>query len=124
MFNASVRADRNIASDLVSYEWLLKTDSILGDKESAIMHYKKYTQLSDTNFRAVKIRKAEELKVLYETQEKENKITSLSRQAQLAKDNLKQATLVRNLTIAGIAAVVIIAGLLYRQSRLRKKNNL
>ena len=37
--------------------------------------------------------------------------------------NLRQATLVKNLTIGGFVAALIIAGLLYRQSRLRKKNN-
>lgn len=63
-----------------------------------------------------KIRQAEELQVLYETQEKEIQIAALHEQA-------KQTTLVKNLTLAGIGAVIIIAALLYRQNRLRRNTN-
>ena len=88
-----------------------------------LVHYKKYTQLLDSSFRVTKIRQAEELQVMYQTEEKENQIALLNQQSKLEQANLKQATLVKNLTIAGIIAALIIAGLLYRQSRLRKKNN-
>jgi len=47
----------------------------------------------------------------------------MDKQSQLEKANLKQATLVKNLTIAGIIAVLIIAILLYRQNRVKQKNN-
>jgi len=114
---------RNLAVDLNMYRWLITIDSIFGDNVSTISHYKKYTQLLDSNFKTTKIRQAEELQVMYETQEKESQIALLNEQAALEKANLRQATLVKNLTLTGIAAVIIIAGLLYRQNRLRKKNN-
>lgn len=105
-----------LINDLSTYRSLIETDSALGDHVSGIYHYKKYTELLDSNFKVTKIRQAEELQVLYETQEKEIQIAALNQEA-------KQTTLVKNLTLAGIAAVIIIAGLLYRQSRLRRKSN-
>jgi len=107
---------RTLINDLGIYRALIATDSLLGDNASEIVHYKKYTALLDSNFKVTKIRQAEELQVLYETEEKENQIATLNQQA-------KQTLLVKNLTLAGIAAVIIIAVLLYRQSRLRKKSN-
>jgi two-component sensor histidine kinase/tetratricopeptide (TPR) repeat protein len=112
-----------IANDLSMYENLITIDSVYNDAPSAVKHYKQYLALLDSNFRASKIRQAEELQVIYETQDKENKITLLNEQAKLEKASLRQATLVKNVTIGGIIAALIIAGLLYRQSRLRKKNN-
>lgn len=115
-------AGRELASDLTAYRWLISIDSALGDKAAAVSHYEKYTQLLDSNFRITKIRQSEELQVMYETQEKENQITLLNEQATLEKANFKQAKLVKDLTLAGIAAVIIIAGLLYRQNRLKQKS--
>lgn len=116
-------AARDLPSDLAAYRWLISIDSALGDKASEASHYEKYTQLLDSSFRVTKIRQAEELRVMYETQEKQDQITLLHEQAILERANLKQAKLVKNLTLGGIAAVIIIAGLLYWQNRLKQKNN-
>lgn len=105
-----------LMNDLWTYQLLIATDSALGDKASVISHYKEYTKLLDSNYRAAKIRQAEELQVIYETREKESQIASLNQQA-------KQSKLLKNLTLAGIAAVAIIAVLLYRQNRLKQKSN-
>lgn len=115
--------DRSLYNDLNIYNWLLDVDSALNDPASAASHYKSYTQLLDSNFRVTKIRQAEELQVMYETQEKEKQIALLNEQAILVKENLKKTTIVKDLTLAGIAAALIIAVLLYRQNRLKQKNN-
>jgi two-component sensor histidine kinase len=122
-FTTPSYGQRTLINDLDTYHWLIVTDSILGDNLSVISHYKKYIQLLDSNFRVTKIRQAEELQVIYETQEKDNQISTLNRQTQLEKDNAKQATLVKNLAFAGIIAVITIAGLLYRQNRLKQRSN-
>lgn len=108
--------DRGVSGDLSAYQWLISIDSALNDHASAVSHYKKYVALLDSSFRATKVRQAEELQVIYETQEKESRISLLNKQA-------SQATLVKNLTLAGIGAVIIIAILLYRQNRLKQQNN-
>ena len=107
---------RTLTSDLMAYRLLITTDSALGDNASVISHYKEYTKLLDSNFKVTKIRQAEELQVIYETQERESQITALNQKA-------RQTKLVNNLSLAGIAAVIIIAALLYRQNRLKQKNN-
>lgn len=105
-----------LMNDLWAYHLLIATDSALGDKASVISHYKEYTKLLDSNYKVTKIRQAEELQVIYETREKENQIAGLNRDA-------KQSKIITNLTLAGIVAAVIIAGLLYRQNRLKQKSN-
>jgi two-component sensor histidine kinase len=115
--------DNQLAGVLETYRQMIIIDSALGDHTASIAHYKKYIQLRDSGFQVAKIRQAEELQVIYQMHEKENKITSLTQQAALEKANSDKAAVVRNLTIAGIVAVLIIAALLYRQSRLRKMNN-
>jgi two-component sensor histidine kinase len=105
-----------LMNDLAVYRLLIATDSALGNKEAVIAHYKEYTKLLDSNFRVTKTRQAEELQVGYETQEKENQITALNQEA-------KQSKLIKNLTLAGIAAAGVIVGLLYRQNRSRQKSN-
>jgi len=112
-----------LETDISVYKQLIQIDSIFHDAASGVNHYKLYTQLLDSNFRVSKVRQAEELQVMYQTKEKEDQIALLNQQAKLEQTNLKHATLVKNLTIAGIVAVLIIAGLLYRQNRLKQKSN-
>lgn len=115
-FKTPSYGSHNLSNDLWAYRLLIATDSALDDKASVISHYKEYTKLLDSNFKATRIRQAEELQVLYETKEKESLIALLNQQA-------KQTRLVKDLTLTGIVAIIIIAGLLYRQNRLRKKSN-
>ena len=112
-----------LGEDNFAYQSLIYLDSAQGDLKAGMAHYKKYMELKGAAFEMAQVRQAEELEVLYEMDEKEKKIALLNQQALFEQANLKQATLVKNLTIGGIVAALIIAGLLYRQSRLRKKNN-
>ncbi|HEY8897412.1 MAG TPA: sensor histidine kinase [Niastella sp.] len=122
-FTTPSMAMRTLAGDLNIYRRLLTIDSVLGDNKAAIAHFKQYTQLLDSSFRVTKVRQAEELQVMYQMQEKENQIASLTQQARLEKANSRQAALQKNVTIAGIIAAMVIAALLYRQNRLKQKNN-
>ncbi|WEK37844.1 MAG: sensor histidine kinase [Candidatus Pseudobacter hemicellulosilyticus] len=115
-FRISSYGHRSLRNDLNIYSMLITADSALGDQAAVIAHYKEYIKLIDSNFKATKIRQAEELQVVYETQEKEKQITVLNQQA-------KQTRTVTNVTLAGIAAVIIIAILLYRQNRLKQRSN-
>ncbi len=112
-----------LENDMVIYKQMIQLDSVFKDDASAVKHYRQYVQLLDSNFRVSKVRQAEELQVMYETEEKEAEIALLNQQARLEQANLKQATLVRNFTIGGIAVALLIAALLYRQSRLRHGTN-
>ncbi len=113
----------DIDNDLRIYRSLIMIDSFLHDPAAGITHYKQYTKLLDSAFTVSRLRQAEELQVIYQTEEKEKQIEILNQQAKLEKAQLEQASLVKDMFIAGIIAVLIIAGLLYRQNRLRKRTN-
>jgi two-component sensor histidine kinase len=113
----------NLGEDNLAYQSLIYLDSAQGDVKAGMAHYKRYMEHQKSAFEVSTVRQAEELEVLYEMDEKEKEIALLNQQALFEQANLKQATLVKNLTIGGIVAALIIAGLLYRQSNLRKKNN-
>jgi two-component system, sensor histidine kinase PdtaS len=112
-----------LPSELNALEKLISIDSIQGDNASEVRHLRSYKKLADSNYALSRTRQAEELQVKYATAEKENQITLLNQKAKLEQVNLNKATLIKNVTIGGIILVVIIAGLLYRQGRLRKKSN-
>jgi two-component sensor histidine kinase/tetratricopeptide (TPR) repeat protein len=120
----SASVGQDLRNALENYRHLIYVDSALNDPISGLAHHKKYTALLDSNFRISKVRQAEELQVLYQTQDKESQIVLLNEQRKLEQANLKQANLAKNLTIAGIIAILIIALLLYRQNKLKQKSNL
>lgn len=109
-----------LPNQLRTYRSMIFIDSVLGNNAAVVSHYKKYTQLLDSSFKIAKIRQAEELQVVYQTNEKENQIKLLTQEA---KADAEKAALVRNLMIVGIAGIIIITGLSYRQNRLKHRNN-
>ena len=108
---------------LYTYKNLIAIDSAVHDYVSGMAHYRQYVQLLDSNFRISKLRQAEELDVKYSTAEKETRITLLNQKATLEQNSLRRANMIRDITIGGIIAVSIIVGLLFRQNRLKQKNN-
>ena len=117
------RESGGLNNALITLNNLIKIDSIQRDYVSSVRHLKLYKKLADSNYIISRTRQAEELQVKYATAEKESQIALLNQKAKLEKANLNKAMLIRNVTMGGIVLVVIIAGLLYRQNRLRKKNN-
>ncbi|WPU90934.1 sensor histidine kinase [Mucilaginibacter sabulilitoris] len=99
------------------------TDSATGDYFQAIKHLSLYHNAQEFELRNSKEENAKKLAVQFETRQKEDRIKLLNQRAALDKSNLQRATMVKNVTIGGIVLALIIAALLYRQSRLRKKNN-
>jgi two-component system, sensor histidine kinase PdtaS len=116
-------SSKTVGEDIATYRKLIYIDSVSGDRDAGLAHYKKYIQILDSNYRVSNLRQAEELQVIYQTQEKENQITVLNQQAKLEQANLNQTILIKNITIAGIVAALIIATLLYRQNKLKQKNS-
>ncbi|MDH7460521.1 histidine kinase dimerization/phosphoacceptor domain -containing protein [Chitinophagaceae bacterium 26-R-25] len=108
---------------LTALQTTIELDSIMGNKTAQLEHYMRYTALLDSNFKVSSVRQAEELRVKYETDEKENQIILLNQNAKLEASQLKQATLIKNITIAGIVFTLIALGLLYYQFRNNQKNN-
>jgi two-component sensor histidine kinase len=117
------RTSGGLANQLDALSNLIRIDSIQRDNASGVRHFRLYKKLADSNYVISRTRQAEELQVKYATEEKESQIALLNQKAKLEKVNLNKARLIKNVTIGGIVLVAVIAGLLYRQSRLRKKSN-
>ena len=102
---------------------LVKIDSLTRDFKSQLKDYRKFTDIIIQNYTVSKTKLAEELQVKYATTDRINQIKLLNQKAKLEQASLQQANLSKNIFVIGIILVVIIAGLLYRQSQIRKRNN-
>jgi two-component system, sensor histidine kinase PdtaS len=107
-----------------------KLDSTEGNFRSAFNHLHYYKSKTDSLFSANREKQLQVLEVEYETAMKEDSIklkdkdiALLTQKNSLQQANLKQASLIKNVTIAGIALAFIIIGLLYRQYTHKQKNN-
>lgn len=122
-FHSTGGMNGTLGFNITAYTYLILIDSLLGDHTAELAHYRTYVRLLDSSFRIARVRQAEELQVVYQMHDKEYQINSLTQQATLQKAHSEKSALIRNFSIAGIIATLIIAGLLYRQNRLRKRTN-
>ena len=106
-----------------NYRYWYKADSALGHFDSALTHYQKMVALNDTLFNEAKARQISELQIQYETEKKDDNIQELTKQDQLQKKELRQATVLRNVTLAAVALLIIVLLLVYNRFRLKQKAN-
>ncbi|HKO78963.1 MAG TPA: histidine kinase dimerization/phosphoacceptor domain -containing protein, partial [Chitinophagaceae bacterium] len=106
-----------------NYQYWYKADSALGHPDSALTHYQKFVTLNDSLLNEVKARQISELQIQYETEKKDNDIELLTKQDILQKKELRQASVLRNLTLAAVALLIIVVILLYSRFRLKQKAN-
>jgi two-component sensor histidine kinase len=107
-----------------------KLDSAQGNFKSAFDHLNYYKSKMDSVFSLNKIRQLQVLEIEYETTIKEDSIKAknqdinfLTQKNQLQAANLNQTRILKNITIVGIALVLIIMLLLYRQYLHKQRNN-
>ncbi|HEU5167888.1 MAG TPA: sensor histidine kinase, partial [Chitinophagaceae bacterium] len=108
---------------LYESDFLFKLDSAKGNYLSAIKHLRDYQKVNDSIFTEVKSKQIEELKVAYETDQKVQNIKMLEKQDQLQKSELKQESILRNISFALAALLIIIVTLLYNRFRLKQRTN-
>jgi two-component sensor histidine kinase len=106
------------------YMLLYRTDSAMGNYLSAIKHLLRHKTFNDSIFNETKSRQIEELQVQYETAKKEKDIESLNNQNQLQRIRVEQANRKMNITLAGAALLLIIAGLLFNRYLIKQRSNL
>ncbi|RFM27638.1 tetratricopeptide repeat-containing sensor histidine kinase [Deminuibacter soli] len=102
---------------------LFRVDSAQGNYASAIKEYQLYKTLNDSIFNVAKSQQMEELEIRYETRRKENDIHMLRQQSVLQGKELQQTAAMRNITLGGIALLLIICGLLFNRYRLKQRSN-
>ncbi|MBS7254020.1 sensor histidine kinase [Flavobacterium branchiicola] len=102
---------------------LYKIDSLNGDFKSALEHHKLYKKLNDSLIDYAKNKQIEELKIQYETANKEQKIKLLDKETDLQESALKKSKLLNTLSIWSLVLLVLLIALLYNRYRLKQRNN-
>jgi two-component sensor histidine kinase len=121
--------DRNLALYYTNY-FLFTIDSAKGDYLAAIKDLNVYYEIHDSIHSATKQHQLEELKITYATEQKdslislkEQNIQLLTKQDMLQKSKLQQTAVLRNISFAVVALLIIIMALLYNRYRLKQKTN-
>ena len=98
-------------------------DSASGNYVSAIRQYEMHQKISDSVFNAAKDKQIAELQIRYNTEKKDQSISMLQMKSQKQAVELQQVNMQRDITIAGVVALVIIAGLAYNGYRNKQRSN-
>jgi two-component sensor histidine kinase len=127
-YSTMMRFDNRMSNKAGAFHAHFKIDTASHNMRSAISYLVRYAKLRDTMYTVSKAEQEANLRVLYDTKEKEyelaeskQKIHMLTQNEQLQRANLKQAVLMRNITIAFTIIVIIVSALLLRMVILRKK---
>ncbi|MBF4467439.1 sensor histidine kinase [Flavobacterium sp. LC2016-12] len=102
---------------------LYKIDSINGNYKGSLDHFKNFKRISDSINGTAKNKQIEELKIAYETKNKEQKIALLNEQSKLQESELQKSKLLNNLAIGSLILLLITIGLLYNRYRLKQRNH-
>ena len=117
----------------ITWDYVLKSrlDSAQGNYRAALYNLSRFNVSHDSLLNETKTRQLKQIQIIYETEKKENEIKLkdkdirlLNQKSEIQLVKLQHAQTTRNWIIAGSCMVLIIAGLLYRQNEIRKKNNL
>lgn len=102
---------------------LFKIDSIEGNYQKAIQHYQRFQYFKDSIYSLEQRKKIEELKVQYETRQKDQDITLLKQNSQLQQAQLSRSSLLGTLALSGAVLLLIIVALLFNQYRIKQRSN-
>ena len=105
------------------YLMLYMSDSAMGNYPGALQNLMKHRLLSDSMFNEIKSRQIEELRVQYETSEKEKDIQLLNKKNQLQLKKVEEVSRTKNITLIGAAIVLIFAGLLVNRYIIKQRSN-
>ncbi|HXO74369.1 MAG TPA: sensor histidine kinase, partial [Puia sp.] len=98
-------------------------DSAAGNYISAIQHFELHKRINDSLFNATKSQQIADLQIKYEIDKKEQSYKLLEAQAKSEHAELQNVSLQRNITIGGVAMLLIIAGFAYNGYRNKQRSN-
>ncbi|MDJ1505922.1 histidine kinase dimerization/phosphoacceptor domain -containing protein [Xanthocytophaga agilis] len=125
-------AKRLASLPALSKNYLLhfKIDSAQGNYAAAILDYQQYKAFTDSLLTEAKTKQIAQLQIQYETEKKDQNIKLqqqnillLTKQSLLKENQLKQAKLLRNITLGGVILLLIIIGLLYNRYLTKQRNS-
>jgi two-component sensor histidine kinase len=106
-----------------TYLFKFKIDSAQKNYLPAIENFRRYTFMKDSLYDLAKTKQLEELKIQYETEQKEHNINYLEKNNLLQQQSIKRADYIRNITVAGSLILLLLLGLLYKSFRLNKQSS-
>ena len=102
---------------------LSRLDSIQGNYRQALVYFQQYKILNDSIFNETKSKQIASLQLQFETKEKEQNISLLTKQNQVQQANLRQKEFQRNAFIGGTILLILSTGLICNRYRLKQKSN-
>jgi two-component sensor histidine kinase/tetratricopeptide (TPR) repeat protein len=109
-------------SDLFQY-LMFKNDSLSSNYYGALKHFQNYKKITDSILGTSTKKQIEELKIEYETLNKEQKIELLSNQSKLQESELRKSKILNTVSIWSLVLLLVVIGLLYSRYRLKQQNN-
>jgi two-component system, sensor histidine kinase PdtaS len=119
--NSKTSLDPALLADY--YGHLYKYNMATGDHAAAVTNLEQQVKIRDSLFTADKDKQLAELNIQYETAQKEQSIKNLRSQGTAQQAETEKATLQRNITIAGILAMIVVSFLFYRNYQQKKAAN-
>lgn len=113
-----------IKEELEGQSFLYQSYEALGDKDEALRWLKRYVALKDTFINSENRKSLTEWQTKYEVATKEKQIESLNKEKLVREKEAHVQMLIRNFSIGLAAAVLIIAGMIYRQYRNKRIANI
>ncbi|NQX40919.1 Two-component sensor histidine kinase, contains HisKA and HATPase domains [Pedobacter steynii] len=105
------------------YFFLYQLDSATNRPDSAIVHYKLYKLISDSLLHASANKTISEIALRYQSKQQEKDNQLLRKESVLQLGKLQKADLTNRIILAGVVALLLIMGLIYRNYYHRKKAN-
>lgn len=100
-----------------------RLDKATGNYQAALFNLHEYMKLNDSLFNETSSRQIKQLEIEFETEKRKNEISTLSQKNQTQQNLLDREKLIRNFTMGGIALMLIILALLFRQYRQKQRTN-
>lgn len=119
--NAKTSLDPALLADFYDHQY--KYNLVIHNHAAAVKNLELRVKIQDSLFTADKDKQLAELNIQYETTQKEQSIKRLQSQGVAQQAETENATLQRNITIAGILVMIVVSLLFYRNYQQKKAAN-
>jgi signal transduction histidine kinase len=117
MFAKEIRAREIIK---YGYECLARMDSVVGNYQQSLVHYKLYTELKDSLFIEAGSAEFDQAKEQYESEKKDKEIALLNKEKAIQQLQLDKQRQAENYLIAGLALLFVLGFFVYRNHHNRQ----
>jgi len=125
-YTQAINLAKTIKSNQVmanAYEGLAITYHRMGEHNQAFDAHRKFARLKDVIFNEQTSKRISQLQARYDVQKKQSQIEQLSREKQLKQDEVSKERMLRNAFIGISFLVIILAFILYRNSKRDRISN-